>query len=32
MEPAGWILLAVSWLSIGTLAGYCLLRIIRNGA
>lgn len=31
MEPAGWILLTISWLTISTLAAYCLINIIRNG-
>lgn len=31
MEPAGWILLTVSWLTIGSLAAWCLSRIVRDG-
>jgi hypothetical protein len=30
MEPAGWVLLIVSWLTIGTLAAYCLYRIVHD--
>ncbi len=31
MTTGGWLLLAVSWLAITSLAGYCLYRTMRSG-
>ncbi len=31
MTAGGWLLLAVSWLAITSLAGYCLYRTTRAG-
>ena len=31
MTGAGWLLLGISWLAIGSLAAYCLVRVLRAG-
>lgn len=31
MNLAGWLLLGISWLAIGSLAAYCLYRTLRVG-
>ena len=31
VEPAGWLLLALSWGAIGWLVAFCLSRVLRAG-
>ncbi len=31
MTTVGWIFMGLSWLAIGTLAAFCLRRVLRSG-